>query len=95
MSTEIVMNVFVFQEEDIRDPQNPDSFPWCLINLCVTKLVQEGVRRILSTAGLEVLGRMVYCVCVCVCVCVRACMCICVCMRACVRACVCACVCVH
>jgi hypothetical protein len=43
------------KEEDIRDPQNPDSFPWCLINLCVTKLVQEGVRRILSTAGLEVL----------------------------------------
>ena len=40
----------------MRDPKNPDSFPWCLINLCITKLVQEGVRKILSTAGLEVLG---------------------------------------
>ena len=45
------------QEEDARDPKNPDSFTWCLMNLCITKLVQIGVRNILSTAGLEVLGR--------------------------------------
>ncbi|CAI7996408.1 DmX-like protein 2 [Geodia barretti] len=45
----------VSKEDDIRDPKNPDSFPWCLMNLCITKLVQEGVRKILTTAGLEVL----------------------------------------
>ena len=47
------------KEDDIRDPKNPDSFPWCLMNLCITKLVQEGVRKILTTAGLEVLGTYV------------------------------------
>ena len=35
---------------------NPDCFAWCLINLCITKLVQAAVRKVLNTAGLEVLG---------------------------------------
>ena len=38
------------------DHDNPDSFPWCLMNLCITKMVQDAVRKVLSTAGLEVLG---------------------------------------
>ena len=57
-SFEVVLYIFSLfvKEDDVRDPRNPDSFPWCLMNLCITKIVQEGVRKILSTAGLEVLG---------------------------------------
>lgn len=44
------------REEENDDHNNPDSFPWCLLNLCITKMVQEAVRKVLSTAGLEVLG---------------------------------------
>ena len=43
-------------EDRERDHDNSDSFPWCLMNLCITKLVQDAVRSVLSTAGLEVVG---------------------------------------
>ena len=46
------------KEEENDDHDNPDSFPWCLMNLCVTKMVQDAVRKVLSTAGLEVLGEI-------------------------------------
>ena len=55
-------------EEEGRnsDHDNPDSFPWCLMNLCITKMVQEAVRKVLSTAGLEVLGEQMAAVLSCV-----------------------------
>ena len=44
------------EEGKSSDHDSPDSFPWCLMNLCITKMVQDAVRKVLSTAGLEVLG---------------------------------------
>ena len=38
------------------DHNNPNSFAWCLMNVCISKLVQEAVRKILSIVGFEVLG---------------------------------------
>lgn len=40
-----------------HDPNNPNCFAWCLMNLCIAKILQASIRKILNTAGLEVLGR--------------------------------------
>ena len=42
--------------EDETNHSLPDSFAWTLMNLCITHLVQEATRKILNTAGMEVLG---------------------------------------
>ena len=39
-----------------HDPNNPNSFAWCLMNLCISKVLQSAIRKVLSTAGLEILG---------------------------------------
>ena len=46
----------VSDPDDETSYNNPDCFAWCLMNLTVSKLIQNAVRKILSTAGLEVLG---------------------------------------
>ncbi len=35
---------------------DPNSFAWCLMNLGVSKLLTASVRKVLSTAGVEVIG---------------------------------------
>ena len=35
---------------------DPNSFAWCLMNLGVSKLLMASVRKVLSTAGVEVIG---------------------------------------
>ena len=35
---------------------DPNSFAWCLMNLCISKLIMFAVRKVLLTAGVEVLG---------------------------------------
>ena len=39
-----------------EDHNNPDCFSWCLMNLCITKVVQGAVRSIINTAGMEIIG---------------------------------------
>ena len=39
-----------------HDPNNPNCFAWCLMDLCIAKILQASIRKILNTAGLEVLG---------------------------------------
>ena len=41
-----------------HDPNNPNCFAWCLMNLCISKILQSSIRKILNTAGLEVLGEL-------------------------------------
>ncbi len=47
----------VVDEEEENNQEDPNSFAWCLMNLCITKLVQEAVKKVLTAAGLEVLGK--------------------------------------
>ena len=39
-------------------PLNPDCFAWCLMNLCISKLMQKAVRKLVAGVGLEVLGEL-------------------------------------
>ena len=41
-----------------HDPNNPNCFAWCLMNLCIAKILQSAVRKVLNTASLEVLGEL-------------------------------------
>ena len=41
-----------------HDPNNPNCFAWCLMNLCISKILQSSIRKILNIAGLEVLGEL-------------------------------------
>ena len=38
-------------------PANPNCFAWCLMNVCIAKLLQQLVRGMVSGVGLELLGR--------------------------------------
>lgn len=73
-------------------PSNPNCFAWCLMNLCISKLVQQVVRRMVAGVGLEVLGKYNVCtthththihvhmymhVYVCACMYMHACICVC------------------
>ena len=56
----IIFSVGGEKEESLSEttPRNPDCFAWCLINLCISKLTQQMVRKMVSGVGLEVLGEM-------------------------------------
>ena len=43
-----------------HDPNNPNCFAWCLMNLCISKILQSAIRKVLNTAGLEVLGEYIH-----------------------------------
>jgi len=38
------------------NPSNPNCYAWCLINVCVSKILQQTIRKMVSGVGLEVLG---------------------------------------
>ena len=47
-------------------PTNPNCFAWCVMNLCISKQVQQVVRRMVACVGLEVLGKESTIACVCI-----------------------------
>lgn len=38
-------------------PGNPDCFAWCLMNVCISKILQQLVRKMVAGVGLELLGK--------------------------------------
>lgn len=44
-----------------HDPNNPNCFAWCLMNLCIAKMLQSAIRKVLNAASLEVLGELALC----------------------------------
>ena len=42
--------------DNVHDPNNPDSYSWCLMNLGIVQLVQKVIRSTVSLTGMEVLG---------------------------------------
>ena len=38
-------------------PRNPNCFAWCLMNVCISKLLQQVVRKMVAGVGLELLGK--------------------------------------
>lgn len=38
-------------------PANPNCFAWCLMNLCISKILQQVVRRMVAGVGLELMGK--------------------------------------
>lgn len=37
--------------------KNPNCFAWCLMNLCISKILQQIVRKMVNGIGLELLGK--------------------------------------
>ena len=44
------------QGPEETDPSNPNCYAWCLINVCVSKILQQTIRKIVAGVGMEVLG---------------------------------------
>ena len=40
------------------EPGDPNGFAWCLMNLAISKLLMGSVRKVLNTAGVEVIGAL-------------------------------------
>lgn len=38
------------------NPKNPDCFAWCVMNVCISKILQQVVRKLVAGVGLELLG---------------------------------------
>lgn len=38
-------------------PRNPNCFAWCLMNVCVSHILEQQVRKMVSGVGLELLGK--------------------------------------
>ena len=46
------------KEENLEtSPKNPNCFAWCLMNLCISKILQQIVRKMVNGVGLELLGK--------------------------------------
>ncbi len=39
------------------NPSNPNCFAWCLMNVCISKILQQVVRKMVAGVGLELLGK--------------------------------------
>ncbi len=37
-------------------PRNPNCFAWCLMNLCISRILQQTVKKMVAGVGLEVVG---------------------------------------
>ncbi len=43
-------------ESEETSPGNPNCYAWSLINVCMAKILQQTVRKMVAGVGLEVLG---------------------------------------
>lgn len=37
--------------------KNPNSFAWCLMNVCISKILQQMMRKMVNGVGLELMGK--------------------------------------
>lgn len=48
-------------DEDTKntsDPDNPDCYSWCLMNLGIIQMIQRVLRNTITLTGMEVLGNI-------------------------------------
>lgn len=37
--------------------KDPNCFAWCLMNVCISKLLQQVIRKMVNGVGLELMGK--------------------------------------
>lgn len=39
--------------------KDPNCFAWCLMNMCISKILQQMMRKMVNGVGLELMGKLV------------------------------------